>query len=121
MKKTTLFIIGLVSLSFVNIASAGGLKKMIGTWAWKGFTIKVVDCKATEVCAKVVKGPKNVGLSMIRSKLTLKGKDYYGKIAHPETADIYNTKITLKDDNTWKLDGCTDKKVCATGEFKRVK
>jgi hypothetical protein len=29
------------------------------------------------------------------------------------SGDTYNTKITMKDADTWTLDGCTDAGVCA--------
>jgi len=94
---------------------------MIGTWKWEGFTIKVDKCEATEVCAKVVTGPKNVGLEMIKSKLKVTDGNFFGKIAHPQTGDTYNSKLTMASADTWHIDGCTDNNVCASGDFSRVK
>ncbi len=116
----------IVSTALLVIAATASaaekkLTDMIGKWKWEGFTVVVKKCPKTEICAKVVAGPKNVGLEMIRSKLTLKGDHYTGKIAHPQTGDVYNTKLKMTDANTWHLDGCTDKNVCASGNFTRVK
>jgi hypothetical protein len=103
-------------------AVAAGTDDMVGKWQWEGFTIEVTKCAAEAgICAKVVAGPKNVGMEMIRSKLEPKEGAFVGRIAHPMTADIYNTKLQLTDADSWKLDGCTDQNVCATGVFKRVK
>lgn len=94
---------------------------MIGTWKWEGFTIKVEKCEKTGVCAKVVSGPKNVGMQMIKSKLSPAEGNFVGKIAHPQTGDTYNSKISMTSTDIWHIDGCTDKNVCASGDFKRVK
>lgn len=66
------------ALVAVSILSMGNsviaepkIESMIGEWKWADFTIRVGKCDKTEVCAKVVSGPKNVGLQMIQSKLTL--------------------------------------------------
>lgn len=122
MKKIITTCFAIFAVGFGTMAAADeGLSKMVGKWTWEKFTVEVKKCPEFEVCATVTGGPKNVGLKMIRSKLTLKGKDYTGKVAHPQTGNIYNTKITMTDADTWKLDGCTDANVCAKGEFKRVK
>jgi len=94
---------------------------MVGTWKWEGFTIKVNKCDATDVCAEVLTGPKNVGLQMIKSKLALSGDSFMGKIAHPQTGDTYNSKLSMADINTWHIDGCTNNNVCASGDFTRIK
>lgn len=121
MKKIITTCFTIFTIGFASMAAASDLSKMIGTWKWEQFTVVVKKCPKTEVCATVTEGPKNKGMEMIRSKLVLKDKDFVGKIAHPQTGDIYNTKITMTNADTWTLKGCTDKKVCATGEFKRVK
>jgi len=95
--------------------------KMVGTWKWEGFTIQVNKCDKTGVCAKVISGPKNVGLQMIKSRLTKSGDNFVGKVAHPQTGDTYNSKITMVSANVWHIDGCTVQNVCASGDFKRVK
>ena len=118
--RTVVFaVFGLVAVPSAFAASS--VTDMIGKWSWEGFVIEVNKCQETEVCAKVLSGPKNVGLQMIKSKLTLKGNSFVGKIAHPQTGDTYNAKMTMADANTWHLDGCTDKNVCASGDFKRIK
>ena len=92
---------------------------MVGTWGWKEFTIVTTKCEATGICAKVTAGPKNVGMEMIKSKLEAKGDHWTGKVAHPLTGDTYNAKITMKDENTFHMAGCTDANVCAEGTFVR--
>ena len=105
----------------VGLAAADDLRELVGKWRWQDFTIEVVECKASEICAKVVAGPKNVGLDLFASKLTAKGSDWFGQIAHPETKEVYNTRFQRKDKDRWRLDGCTAARVCLTGEFVRVK
>ena len=94
---------------------------MVGTWKWEDFTIQVKKCDQTGVCAKVISGPKNVGMQMIKSKLVEAGDNFVGKVAHPQTGDTYNSKITMVSTNTWHIDGCTAQNVCASGDFKRIK
>jgi len=122
MKKIMIICLAFATVSFASTVSAAeDITAMVGKWKWEGFTIEVKKCTETEVCAKVVAGPKNVGMEMIKSKLKHTGKNFVGKIAHPQTGNTYNTKITMSDANTWHLDGCTDKNVCASGDFKRIK
>jgi uncharacterized protein (DUF2147 family) len=102
-------------------AAAADVKDMLGKWRWQDFTIEVVTCKTGDICAKVVAGPKNVGLDLFASKLTAKGNDWVGQIAHPETKELYNTRFQRKDKDRWRLDGCTAARVCLTGEFVRVR
>ncbi len=104
-----------------NVFAKNNILDMVGTWKWEGFTIKVDKCDATEVCAEVVTGPKNVGMKMIKSKLTLSGDSFVGKVAHPQTGDTYNSKLSMSNINTWHIDGCTDNNVCASGDFTRIK
>jgi uncharacterized protein (DUF2147 family) len=106
---------------FLASAAAADLKGMVGKWRWQEFTIEVVECKAGDICAKVVAGPKNVGLDLFASRLTEKGGQWFGQIAHPETREIYNTRFQQQDKDRWRLDGCTAAKLCLTGEFVRVK
>jgi uncharacterized protein (DUF2147 family) len=102
-------------------AAAADIKDMVGRWRWQDFTIEVAECKGEGICAKVVAGPKNVGLDLFASKLTEKGGDWFGQITHPETKEVYNTRFQQKDGDRWRLDGCTAARVCLTGEFVRVK
>ena len=106
-------------------AVAAEAKDMVGTWKWTDYTVEVKECTtnpaASGLCATVTAGPKNVGMEMIRSKLDPKDGFFLGKVAHPATGEIYNTKLSLKDANTWSMDGCTDANVCAKGDFVRVK
>jgi uncharacterized protein (DUF2147 family) len=105
----------------LTAAAAADLKGMVGKWRWQDFTIEVAECKSGDICAKVVAGPKNVGLDLFASRLTEKGGEWFGQIAHPETKEIYNTRFQRADKDRWRLDGCTPAKVCLTGEFVRVK
>jgi len=104
-----------------NAFATNDIFAMVGTWKWEGFTIKVDKCDATEVCATVVTGPKNVGMQMIKTKLKASGDTFVGKVAHPQTGDTYNSKLSMNDANTWHIDGCTDANVCASGDFTRIK
>lgn len=122
MKNIIKTFIALIALSAANNAVAkNDIYSMLGTWKWEDFTIKVDKCDKTEVCATVMSGPKNVGLQMIKSKLTASGESFVGKIAHPQTGDTYNSKLSMASTNTWHIDGCTDNNVCASGDFSRVK
>ena len=106
-------------------AFAAGMDDMVGKWKWTDFTIDVSKCadnpSGAGLCAKVTAGPKNVGMEMIRSKLEPQGDAFVGKIAHPLTGEIYNTKMSMSSPDTWTMDGCTDANVCAKGDFTRIK
>jgi hypothetical protein len=88
---------------------------------WQQFTIEVTQCQPDSICAKVVAGPKNVGMELFASKLTSKDGMLFGQIVHPDTKDIYNTRFQQTGHDTWRLDGCTLVRVCLNGEFVRVK
>ncbi len=124
-RRITLQALLVLSIVVSSPVAAAELKDMIGKWQWTDYTIEVKECTTNPsgegLCATVIAGPKNVGMEMIRSKLEKKGDVFVGQIAHPATGDIYNTKIALKDPDTWGMDGCTAANVCATGDFKRVK
>ncbi|MBI4724461.1 MAG: DUF2147 domain-containing protein [Rhodomicrobium sp.] len=106
-------------------AQAAEMKDMIGKWKWTDFTVEVKECTTNPsgagICGTVIDGPKNKGMEMIRSKLEKQGDNFVGKIAHPASGDIYNTKLSFKGTDVWSMDGCTDKNVCAKGDFTRVK
>ncbi|VAW66915.1 hypothetical protein MNBD_GAMMA08-2213 [hydrothermal vent metagenome] len=122
MKKVLLTCTAVMSLGVMSSAMATNeITSMIGTWKWEGFTIEVAKCDATEVCAKVISGPKNVGMQMIKSKLKPDGNSFLGQVAHPQTGDTYNSKLTMATNDTWHIDGCTTANVCASGDFSRVK
>ena len=105
-------------------AFAAEAKDMVGTWKWTDYTVDVKECTTNPAgashCANVTAGRKNVGMEMIRSKLEPKDSFFTGKVAHPSSGEIYITKLSLKDANTWSMDGCTDANVCAKGGFIRV-
>jgi uncharacterized protein (DUF2147 family) len=102
-------------------AAAAEMKDLVGKWRWQQYTIEVTQCRPDNVCAKVVAGPKNVGLEVFGAKLTARDGMLFGQIVHPETKDSYNTRFQQKNADTWQLDGCTASRVCLSGEFARVK
>jgi uncharacterized protein (DUF2147 family) len=102
-------------------SAAADVKDMIGSWRWQSFTIEVRACQGDSVCAKVVGGPKNVGLEIFASKPAAKGGELFAQITHPETRETYNTRFQQKDKDRWQLDGCNGARVCLSGEFVRVK
>lgn len=125
MKKAA-FALGFMAMGLSSAAAlAAATDDMVGKWQWTAYTIEVKKCESNPsgagLCATVTGGPKNVGMEMIRSRLEPKDTGFFGKIAHPETGDIYNTKITPAGADGWSMDGCTEANVCAKGEFKRVK
>lgn len=114
--------VGLIMAALLPAAAvASDLKDMIGTWRWQAFTIEVGACQGGSVCAKVVAGPKNVGMEIFASKLIARGNDWFGQIVHPETKQVFDTRFRQKGHDSWQLDGCTAAKVCLNGEFVRVK
>ena len=121
MKKIFIAAMSLFLMGVFSSASAASLDDMVGTWSWEGYTMVVTKCDATGICSKVTAGPSNVGMEMMKSKPEAKDGGFVGKIAHPKTGDTYNSMMTMKDANTWHMDGCTDAKVCASGDFVRVK
>lgn len=108
-------------IGFVGSASAAGIGDMAGKWKWTDYTVECKEGGANGLSCVVADGPKNKGMEMIASKLEAKGADFVGKIKHPASGDVYNTKLTMKDANTWSMDGCTDAGVCAKGDFTRIK
>lgn len=109
------------TFAFIGSASAASIGDMVGTWKWTDYTVECKSGGANGLSCTVTAGPKNKGMEMIESALEAKGSDFVGKIKHPASGDVYNTKLTMKDANTWSMDGCTDAGVCAKGEFTRVK
>jgi uncharacterized protein (DUF2147 family) len=109
-----------VTVVLAGSALAAAMPDMLGRWRWQDFTIEVTECQGGNVCAKVVAGPKNVGMDVFTSKLVAKGSEWVGQITHPESKQVYNTRFQQKDKDHWRLDGCTATKVCLSGEFVRV-
>jgi uncharacterized protein (DUF2147 family) len=103
-----------------SAAFASEPKDMIGKWRWKQFMIEVSECQSN-ICAKIVEGPKNVGMQVFATNLTAKDGDLFGQVTHPETKEIYNTRFRQDGADRWQLDGCTTARVCLSGEFARVK
>lgn len=100
--------------------SAADRRDMIGKWRWQKFIIEVQECKGDSLCAKVVAGPKNVGMDVFASQLIAKNGEWFGQIAHPETKELYNTRFQQIGKDRWRLDGCTLTRLCLTGEFVRT-
>lgn len=122
MKKVYTLIAAMIAFGFAQqVLAKPTLEEMIGIWKWESFTIKVQKCESTEICAEVLTGPKNVGLQMIKSKLSATDAGFVGKVAHPQTGDTYNSKISMVNESTWHIDGCTASNVCASGDFTRMK
>jgi len=111
---------GLVLGAWIGVANAGKFDPMVGKWAWQDYTIKVSESGPHGVSAKVVDGPKNVGMEMIESDLEKKDGAFVGRVKHPANGKVYNTRISRKGTDAWKLSGCTDGGACASGVFKRV-
>lgn len=98
-------------------AARGGMEAMMGKWIWNGFVVEVSPCKNTGICAKVISGPKNVGMQMIQSPPIPKGRGMYGKVKHPLTGDIYNVKMSFSPTGDWQMDGCPEKESCDASKF----
>ena len=94
---------------------------MVGKWKWTDFTIECKEGGANGMSCLVLDGPKNKGMEMIQSKLEGKDGVFTGDIKHPASGDIYKAKMTMKNADTWSMDGCTTAGVCAQGAFARVK
>jgi uncharacterized protein (DUF2147 family) len=111
---------GILAYFSVCPASAAEIKDMLGKWAWQKFTIEVTECASKRLCAKVIAGPKNVGMEIFASDLTSKDGVWFGQIVSPETGATYNTRMRFTDAKTWRLDGCTASRICLSGEFVRT-
>lgn len=119
---------GIAMIGTVIVSGSVGAQQpnpLVGTWTWGGFTLEAKECTTNPsdagLCMTVIAGPKNIGLEMIRSKFEQRPDGFAGKIAHPATGEIYNTKISLNGPDVIHMDGCTDAGVCATGDFVRQK
>lgn len=121
MRRVAAAAFGLATLALSTAGSAAELKDLAGKWKWQEFTVEGSECAATGACWKVVAGPKSIGLEMFRTKPEKKGDFFVGQVVHPATGEVYNTRMRMKDADTWSLDGCTAANVCAQGDFVRVK
>lgn len=110
-----------VSLGLSGFAFAAEIKDMLGRWTWQRFTIEIKECADGKICAKVVSGPKNVGLEIFGTELTNRDGDWFGDIMDPETGTTYRTRMQFTGSRTWRLDGCTTARVCLSGEFVRAR
>jgi len=114
-------VLALVLGTWLPAAHAVGSGAMVGKWTWEAFTVKVSKGGPHGLSCKVVDGPKNVGMEMIRSEPKLRSDFFVARVKHPANGKIYHTKITRLGPDTWRLDGCTDGGACATGVFERTK
>ena len=122
MKKMIAATAGLLALGALSVsAMALDASKMVGKWKWQNYIVQVAKGGQYGLTAKVLSGPSNVGMEMIQSKLEEKDGKVVGRIRHPGNGKVYNTRLSMPDDNSWKLDGCTDDGACASGVFTRVK
>ncbi len=122
MKKLAAATIGLIAMGAMAVSAyALDVKRMVGKWKWQDYVVEVTEGGDNGLSAKVVSGPNNVGMEMIQSKLEEKDGKIVGRIKHPGNGKVYNTQLTMPDENSWKLDGCTDDGACASGVFTRVK
>jgi uncharacterized protein (DUF2147 family) len=113
--------ISVALLGAAAAANAASMTDMVGTWKWTDYTVQCKEGSANGMSCTVIDGPKNKGMEMVQSKLEPKDGGFFGDIQHPASGDIYKTKLTLKDPDSWALDGCTTGGVCASGVFSRVK
>jgi len=58
---------------------AATVQDMLGKWRWQDFTIEVSACQGDSACAKIVGGPKNVGMDLFASKLISKDGELFAR------------------------------------------
>ena len=125
MKNVAMAALSLLAIASTQPAAAASQDDLVGKWKWTDIVLEVAKCAdnpaGAGICAKIVAGPKNVGMELIRSKLEQKGDEFLAKTAHPLTTEIYNTRIKLVNADNFAMDGCTDGNVCAKADFVRVK
>jgi len=122
MKKMIAAAAGLAAMGLLSVtALALDMNQMVGKWKWQDFVVQVTKGGQYGVTAKVISGPSNVGMEMIKSALTEKDGMFVGRIRHPGNGKVYNARMSMPDANSWKMDGCTDDGACASGVFVRVK
>ncbi len=114
-------VITVLALLPIHRALAAEVADMVGRWTWDKYTIEVVESADAKLSARIVGGPKNVGMEIFASSLTSKGGDWFGQIVDPDSKAVYNTRLRQKTQDLWQLDGCTASRVCLSGEFVRVK
>jgi uncharacterized protein (DUF2147 family) len=119
MRRHLLCVLLVSVVTLAETTTAAELEELLGRWTWQDFKIEVRECAGKRVCAKVIAGPKNVGMELFASELTSKDGAWYGRIVSPGTGATYNTRMQFTATRTWRLDGCTASGVCLTGEFVR--
>ena len=122
MKRIATLALGVMTAGVMaGAALAASVDDMVGKWKWQDFVVECTKGGPNGVSCKVASGPKNVGMEMVMSPIKQEGDYFVGKVKHPANGMIYNTKMSMPDANSWKLDGCTDSGACASGTFVRVK
>ncbi len=122
MRRILAITMGIVSAGAIAAtALAASMDDMVGKWKWQDFVVECVKGGEHGISCKVASGPKNVGMEMIMSPLKKENDHFVGKVKHPVNEQVYNTKISMADKDSWRLDGCTDDGACASGTFVRVK
>jgi hypothetical protein len=103
------------------LAATAADLKLIGEWRWQNFTIEVRPCQGDSGCAKIIGGPKNVGMEISASKLVANGEECFGQIVHPETKQPTTPDFSRRTRTGGVSTDAHLRKVCLTGEFVRVK
>jgi hypothetical protein len=83
-RKRTWMLVTILLIAASIPASAADVKDMIGTWKWRDFTVEVRECQSANICAKIVSGPRNLGMEMFASRLVAKGGELFGEITDPQ-------------------------------------
>jgi len=121
MKGIAKVALGVIAAGMFSGVALAGMDAMVGKWKWQDFVVECAKGGEHGLSCKVASGPKNVGMEMIVSPIKEENGMFVGKVKHPANGQVYNTKMTQPDKDSWKLDGCTDDGACATGTFVRVK
>jgi uncharacterized protein (DUF2147 family) len=119
-RKLFFYVLTILALVPVESVRCAELRDMLGRWTWRDSTIEVRECGSKRVCAKVVAGPKNVGMEIFASQLVAKNGAWFGQVVDPDTGAAYNTRMQFTAAQTWRLDGCNSSGVCLSGEFTRT-
>jgi uncharacterized protein (DUF2147 family) len=119
MRRGIVFALSISSCALAAPIGAAELKDMMGRWTWAAYKLEVSECAGGRICAKVIAGPKNVGMEIFASEFINKEGAWFGQVVSPETGATYNTRMQFTAAKTWRLDGCTASRVCLSGELVR--
>jgi len=101
-------------------ASAVDLEAMVGSWSWNGYTVKVTRGGPHGLSARVVEGPRNVGMEMIRSDVRNQADFAVAEIRLPGDGQDYLSEITPEGPDAWHLEGCSDRGGCVDRVYRRA-